>query len=1071
MKPKVLIWIVVVCLVLTAIAGVAVIFLRRGSRDQRLYNTARLAWRDGRTTRAISLLKSAILANPKNVDAHKLYIQALIRGKTFSELSGAFKSAREGGVPERDLKLLEVVMLQRKAESTLEAKGSQYTDVTCDEIVQGNLQAAIDILIALTEKDPTDAEAFEVLGTIYRGVGNVLNAKQSYVARQRLTNLKTRKKAEAEKRLVQIRAIMGEISKVNVKAINAYLAASKIAPDKAEPRLALAGLYLQRFRPRLEDARAILEPFLKDNPGHGRANFVMAIVEGMEENDDKALELLLKIVDDKDVGILAQVRAAALMLEAGRIDEADEMTARLMTRRTIDRDAKFVRAKVLLKKEQPDEALPLLQDIFVSQRAHWPQARFVLAKLLISQGQKQQGDDALRDTIRDCQTSVPTTAALRSELIMLRHDACLMLSRQVRGQNTIEAERNAAAALRLLPTSKEAFALVKELALGSQPRKDMDWAIILHGESFLALREFDKAVEVFRKGRPYMQSKNRADTRIATAFARKGDFVEAIAVFEELLKAGPENPKKIELQLADVHAKLGRLDKAEAIYRKLLKAEPGAGDLTSLLVDVLVRSGKIEEARAILTEAGAADERAIQLGIPLVALHLRGGDARGALDVIKKQLTKRPGESRLWVLSAFLHWNMGDRAKAREAFDKALAIKSHDKSACRRVLLDISDGKFNEALALCDSRLTEAPDDLTLVLIQAVAFLGNKSYAQAEKNFGKVEGYLALDERVRLMAGSFRAIVKVAQGRYKAPAPLADADATSPRRRLEMEYTVFLAKLNGLTPDKRHGAVMAYVTLRLMQLFNVVHEGQRQAEILAQIIPDQAIPVFLKALLLDGGGRHEDGLKAYVQLLEMRPDFPFARLRKARSHRAHGEARKEIAVLESMLADEQHQDEDPSLTLISLAAAYGRAGELDKRIEAFRRATKYPRVAAVAHNDLAWILATAKTPKPTAAQFEDALANAKAAVALKKGQPAYLDTLGWIYVVKGEPEKGIPHLENAAARMPGYAVFRYHLGKAYIEAGKVTEGVKELRQALARSEKFAGAEDARALVAKHSVDK
>ena len=81
------------------------------------------------------------------------------------------------------------------------------------------------------------------------------------------------------------------------------------------------------------------------------------------------------------------------------------------------------------------------------------------------------------------------------------------------------------------------------------------------------------------------------------------------------------------------------------------------------------------------------------------------------------------------------------------------------------------------------------------------------------------------------------------------------------------------------------------------------------------------------------------------------------------------------------------------------------------------------------------------------------------------------DTLGWIYVKKEVYLKALSHLEPAMDELEKNPAYQYHLGKAYAGAGETDKAVAALRRALELSDRFPGAEDARAALEQLSAGK
>ena len=93
-----------------------------------------------------------------------------------------------------------------------------------------------------------------------------------------------------------------------------------------------------------------------------------------------------------------------------------------------------------------------------------------------------------------------------------------------------------------------------------------------------------------------------------------------------------------------------------------------------------------------------------------------------------------------------------------------------------------------------------------------------------------------------------------------------------------------------------------------------------------------------------------------------------------------------------------------------------------------------------------------------------ALVTAEQALKLAPGNPGVQDTLGWILVEQGKPQKGLELLSKAVAKMPKAAAVRYHHAVALARTGEKTQAKKELEKLLAESPKFPKAEAAKALL-------
>ena len=81
-------------------------------------------------------------------------------------------------------------------------------------------------------------------------------------------------------------------------------------------------------------------------------------------------------------------------------------------------------------------------------------------------------------------------------------------------------------------------------------------------------------------------------------------------------------------------------------------------------------------------------------------------------------------------------------------------------------------------------------------------------------------------------------------------------------------------------------------------------------------------------------------------------------------------------------------------------------------------------------------------------------------------QPAFLDTIGWVYYRLGDYESAIKYLQQVVERGPKINIFNYHLGMAYILSGDEMQARKFLEKSLADKKIFRGKAEAEAALKK-----
>jgi Flp pilus assembly protein TadD len=139
---------------------------------------------------------------------------------------------------------------------------------------------------------------------------------------------------------------------------------------------------------------------------------------------------------------------------------------------------------------------------------------------------------------------------------------------------------------------------------------------------------------------------------------------------------------------------------------------------------------------------------------------------------------------------------------------------------------------------------------------------------------------------------------------------------------------------------------------------------------------------------------------------------------------------------------------------------YIKQGKMDRAIVEYEQALKANPESWRVANDLAFLLGE------TSRDLNRAVALAEKARALKPEELTVQDTLGWLYLKKGDTAKALEVLKPVQAKAPDASVINYHLGMAQYKAGKPLEARNSLKKALSRKEGFPGREEAERTLAK-----
>lgn len=134
-------------------------------------------------------------------------------------------------------------------------------------------------------------------------------------------------------------------------------------------------------------------------------------------------------------------------------------------------------------------------------------------------------------------------------------------------------------------------------------------------------------------------------------------------------------------------------------------------------------------------------------------------------------------------------------------------------------------------------------------------------------------------------------------------------------------------------------------------------------------------------------------------------------------------------------------------------------GNTSRAIELYEQAANERSELLFVKNDLAFLLAE------QGIDLDRALALAKAAVESPSGSVSTIDTLGYVYLKRGEPDVAVWQFRQAVAdATPPVPDYYYHLGMALLDLGKNDQARKALEQALTLNPEFSEADAARQLL-------
>jgi Tfp pilus assembly protein PilF len=143
---------------------------------------------------------------------------------------------------------------------------------------------------------------------------------------------------------------------------------------------------------------------------------------------------------------------------------------------------------------------------------------------------------------------------------------------------------------------------------------------------------------------------------------------------------------------------------------------------------------------------------------------------------------------------------------------------------------------------------------------------------------------------------------------------------------------------------------------------------------------------------------------------------------------------------------------------MAVGAIYDQQGDGQKAETYYRKALDIKQNFGPAANNLAWNLAE------RGGNIDEALTFAQIAKAQLPNSPAVMDTLGYIYYLKGSYLNAVAEFQDSLARDPGNPIVNHHMGLAQYKNNDKAKAKEYLEKALELDPNFKWADDARKLL-------
>jgi predicted Zn-dependent protease len=526
--------------------------------------------------------------------------------------------------------------------------------------------------------------------------------------------------------------------------------------------------------------------------------------------------------------------------------------------------------------------------------------------------------------------------------------------------------------------------------------------------------------------------------------------VDAEAMLRRKVAANPKD-SRYRIELARFYARARRVADARAILEEMFSDQKTFPQAHLDAGDFYMEGRNWEEARREYTRGAQGDPKsAVLYWNRLVRAALAMNDRSAAEQFLDQILKQQPGDHEAQASRADLQMASGDAASrtlAVEEFKKLIEAVPGNASyhyqyaealrligqselaraqyiqsvqlqpgnlAALEILADLSirSEAIDDALRYADRALALDPGNVRVSLVKSAALASKGRFDETRSILSAVARQHPdlRDAQLQL------ALLDVEEKHY--------AEAEARFRRYYVPGKGDARSLEGLVAVFR---AQKHLDRAIVLLRQDLEKGPQYDQVR-----------LLLARVAGEAGNHDLAVEQYKQLERNQPGSPAIALQVGVACQAKGDLDCAINELERA----KHLAPGTAATWGYLGKALEDAGRTPEAVASYQKSLQLDGRNPWVMNNLAYLLAD------KAGNLNEALKLAGDAVRQNPGNAAFSDTLGWVYLKKGDVQSAIHLFEGARDRSPEAIDYRIHLGQALLASGNRNRARSELEAAL-----------------------
>jgi tetratricopeptide (TPR) repeat protein len=646
------------------------------------------------------------------------------------------------------------------------------------------------------------------------------------------------------------------------------------------------------------------------------------------------------------------------------------------------------------------------------------------------------------------------------------------------GRKTKEAKEKAGLVLSKLPDDIEALSLMAGI--------------------YIQEKDLDSALSTLIKVSELKPDHLNTQVSLGRVYLMKNDLENAEKMFQRVIKLDPKDQASY-IELSRIYGSRGEWEKAEKELLSMVEGVESKYQGINVLANFYESRNRLDDAeKQYLKAVELAPVEDIAPLINLGAFYARRKSYEKALDAMQKASAIKKDDTNVMMNIAALHFDFAKLDDAEATVDSILAKdKGHIGANFLKARLYLAKKDFNNGLERLELVLRDQPENSAALYLKGLCLI----------NKGELE----------LAKGSLLKAVEVNPRLVEARLILAEfylrsRDKELARKQIDSVLEILPENIQALTllgnlrvlENDAKGAEEAYIKvtelnkddagayMRLGVLYNMTNRAEDAKGMLQkalEIDPNRVDALGILVGLLAKEKKYDNAIelcntysakagdkKPLIAIIEYLRGNLFLEQEKIDEARGYFEKAIETdpnllppyEILATIsLKDKNHMDAikryeeiiakrpDYFAGYMKIGTIYDQLGDNKKAEEFYRKALSIKKDFGAAANNLAWKLAE------KGENIDEALDYARIAKEQMPDNPSVMDTLGWIYYLKGSYLNAISELQDSVEKASDNPVINYHLGMALVKNNKPAEAGVYLKKALTLDPGFKGADEAK----------